>query len=247
MKSCNFFDNLAGGGLQMVQGEKGYRYSLDPILLARFVSLKRGARVVDLGSGCGILPLLLATLSDADHFIGIERQPSLAELAQENVKRNGLSGRVTILHGDIRNIEPLVPVESVDVVVSNPPYRRPQTGRIAPNDERAAARHELAGGLPEFVAAAKWVLKNGGIFALVYLVERLPELMTTLTAAGIEPKRLRMIHSRSGERAKLLLLEGHKGGRPGLTVEPPLFIYRDDGDGRCYTDEVLEMYEAGSC
>jgi tRNA1Val (adenine37-N6)-methyltransferase len=235
-------DNLSIGGLQLLQAEKGYRYSLDPILLAHFVALKPGDQVVDLGTGCGIIPLLLATLNEVGPLIGIERQASLVKRAVRNVELNGYSDRITILPEDIRQIKTLLSAESADVVVTNPPYRRPGTGHIAPNDERAAARHELAGGMREFVAAAKWLLKNGGTFAVVYLAERLPELMVTMVEAGIEPKRLRMIHSRHGEAAKLLMLEGRKGSRPGLAIEKPLYVYCES-TGRNYSNEVLAMYK----
>ncbi len=144
------------------------------------------------------------------------------------------------LQDDLRQINQLMPDASVDLVVSNPPYRKPENGRIAPNNERAAARHELAGELENFVAAAAWLLKNGGRFALIYLAERLPELLGMLGEYGIEPKRLRMIYPRQTEPAKMVLVEGRKGGRPGLAVEPPLIVYR--GAGRDYTQEVLRMY-----
>ena len=236
-------DNLSVGNLQLLQSESGYRYSLDPILLARFGNAKRGNRVVDLGTGCGILPLLLARLSDAAECIGIELQPELADRAVRNVELNFLGDRVRILRGDIRNIRDILPAGCVDLVVSNPPYRQPDSGRIAPNDERAAARHELAGGLVDFIAAASWLLKNGGSFTVIYLAERLPELMAELIARGIEPKRLRMVYPRQGEAAKMVLLEGRKGGRPGLQVEKPLYVYKDSGaGGRDYTEEVLQMY-----
>ncbi|MDX2493391.1 MAG: tRNA1(Val) (adenine(37)-N6)-methyltransferase [Desulfuromusa sp.] len=236
-------DNLSIGNLQLLQAESGYRYSLDPILLARFVSVKKGNWVVDLGTGCGILPLLLVRLSDADECLGIEIQPELAGRAARNVELNLLHDRVRIVQGDIRNIQDILPIGCSDLVVSNPPYRQLDSGRIAPNDERAAARHELAGGLTDFVAAARWLLKNGGSFAMIYLVERLPELMAEMIAGGIEPKRMRMIHPRQGEAAKMVLLEGRKGGRPGLQVENPLYIYKNNGAGRDYTEEVLQMYE----
>lgn len=233
---------LSIGNIQLLQGEGGYRYSLDPILLSQFAQMKKATRVVDLGAGCGILPLLLARLSDAEELIGIEIQSGLAERAMRNVQLNNLQDRVQILPGDIRNIQNLLPVGCADLVVSNPPYRSPDSGRIAPDSERATARHELSGGLADFIAAAKWLLKTGGSFAVIYLAERLPELMATLITAGIEPKRLRMVHSRQDAKAKIVLLEGCKGGRPGLAVEKPLFIYKNSGAGRDYTDEVLQMY-----
>ena len=235
-------DTLTIGKIQLLQGENGYRYSLDPILLSRFVNIKRCIRVIDLGSGCGILPLLLARLSDVKELIGIEIQSGLAERSLRNVKLNALQDRVQILQGDICDIRNLLPVNCADLVVSNPPYRRRDSGRIAPDDERAIARHELAGQLADFVAAGSWLLKNGGRFTVIYLAERLPELMAAMVAARIEPKRLRMVHPRQGVAAKMVLLEGLKDGRPGLQVERPLYIYNGNEAGRDYTEEVLQMY-----
>jgi tRNA1(Val) A37 N6-methylase TrmN6 len=234
-------DELSIGNLRLIQAERGYRFSLDPVLLARFVDVRSGDSVVDLGTGCGVLPLLLAKLSTAEELIGVELQSQQAERAQRNIELNELSPRIHIVHGDLRQIRGLLPVASADLVVSNPPYRQVGSGRISPADERAVARHELAGGLTDFVSAASWLLKNGGRFAVIYLAERLPELLMQMAAVNIEPKRLRMIHPRQRDPAKMVLVEGRKAGRPGLVVEEPLFIYK--GDGRDYTDEVLSMYE----
>ena len=235
--------SLSIGNLQLLQAENGYRYSLDPIVLARFVKTGKRGSIVDLGAGCGVLPLLLAKLSDAEEIIGVEVQPEMADRATRNVELNSLSDRVRILSGDIRMIRDIFPAGCFDLVVSNPPYRQLKSGKIAPNDERAAARHELAGGLADFVGAASWLLKNGGNFTLIYLPERLPELMAKMTACGIEPKRMRMVHPRQGDAAKMVLLEGYKGGRPGLQVENPLYIYKNNVVGRDYTEEVQQMYE----
>ncbi len=235
-------DDLSIGGLRLMQAAKGYRFSLDPILLAHFADIREHDSVVDLGSGSGILPLLLARLSAAPKLLGIELQPQLAERAERNVTLNGLQERVKIVQGDLRRIRQLIPPAQTDLVVTNPPYRKTETGRIAPDNERAAARHELAGGLDDFVAAAAWLLKNAGRFAIIFLAERLPELLSLMATRGIEPKRLRMIHPRQQEAAKMVLVEGRKAGRPGLTVVPPLYVYR--GPGRDYTAEVLLMYES---
>lgn len=235
-------DELSIGSLRLIQSRAGYRFSLDPILLAHFVAMRPGGRVVDLGTGSGVIPLLLAKLGTVQELIGVELQPAMAERAQRNVELNDLQQRVRIVLGDLRQIRELLPAASADLVVSNPPYRQLGKGRVSPADERAAARHELAGGLIDFVAAAGWLLNNGGRFAIIYLAERLPELLTQMAAAGIEPKRLRMIHPRQQEPAKMVLVEGRKAGRPGLIVENPLYVYQ--GEGRDYTAEVLAMYQA---
>ena len=228
------------GELQLLQSRAGYRFSLDPVLLVRFAEVRAGELAVDLGTGSGIMPLLLARLSPVRQVIGVELQAGQVERAKKNVVLNQLQERVQILDGDIRQIRELLPSAQADLVVSNPPYRKLKTGRVAPDDERAAARHELAGGLEDFVRAAAWLLKNGGRFALIYLAERLPELFGLMTGCGIEPKRLRLIHPRQGEPAKMALVEGRKMGRPGLSVDPPLIVYQ--GEGRDYTAEVLRMY-----
>jgi tRNA1Val (adenine37-N6)-methyltransferase len=228
------------GNLQVIQSKAGYRFSLDPILLVSFVNVRVGDQVVDLGTGVGVIPLLLAKVSSAASLIGVEVQPAQADRAQRNVLLNNLGDRVKIVSDDLRRFRDLFPAGKTDLVVSNPPFRAPGSGRIAPNDERAAARHELAGDLADFVVAAAWLLKHGGRLCLICLAERLPELFRLLESAGIAPKRLRMIHPRQGEPAKMVLVEGRKGGRPGLAVEAPLLIYR--GAGRDYTPEVLRMY-----
>lgn len=235
-------DSLSFGDLRLYQAKKGYRYSLDPILLARFVTPRQWQRVIDLGTGSGVIPLVLARLDRGEELIGVELQAPLAERAQKNVALNELQDKVRIYQGDIRNIKELFPAGEADLVVSNPPFRGSGSGRIAPEDERAAARHELAGGLTDFIAAAHWLLKYGGVFSVVHLAERLSEIVSCMRDYGLEPKRMRFVHPRSGESARLVLIEAKKGGKPGLEIEPPLMIYRSTGADREYTEEVLRMY-----
>ncbi len=236
-------DSLSIGGLKILQAKSGYRYSLDPILLARFVEGVSCRRVVDLGTGNAVLPLLLAVLTEAETLVGIELQDSLAARAQRNVALNSLEKRISILRADVRDIARLPPAGSTDLAVSNPPYRAAGSGRIAAGDERARARHELSGQLSDFVAAAGRLLRQGGCFAVIHLVERLPQLLRHMAACSLEPKRMRFVHSHAHEAAKLVLVEGRKGGRPGLRVEPPLTIYATAGNGRNYSAEVLRMYD----
>ena len=238
-------NSLSIGNIQLFQPKNGYRYSIDPILLARFVKVESGVQVVDLGTGCGIIPIILAQNDNVAKFTGIECQSELATCAIENVKLNGLRERVDICHADIRDAHNFINPNSIDLIVSNPPYRRVGTGKIAPDNVRAAARHELAGGLLEFVGVAKRLLKHGGRYAVIYLPERLSELMVAMSTAGIEPKRLRLVYAYRGAAAKMVLLEGRKGGNPGLEIESPLYIYTDGDSCRDYTDEILQMYNGG--
>jgi tRNA1Val (adenine37-N6)-methyltransferase len=236
-------DDLRLGGLQIIQRRDGYRFSIDPVLLCDFVRSTNGSRsVVDLGTGNGVIAMILARLHKRQRFIGVERQEAMVERARRSVVLNGLDDRVDILQADIRQLPAELKPNSFDVVVSNPPFRHPESGRVAPDSERAAARHELSGGVSDFLGAAGRLLKNGGMFYTIFLAERLTDLLTGMREVKLEPKRLRLVHSRQGEPARLVLAEGCKDARPGLTVEPPLIVYR--GAGRDYTAEVSAIYDA---
>lgn len=235
-------DELSVGNLKLYQARSGYRYSLDPVLLAHFVNPGPEERILDLGTGSGILPLLLVSLYGPHQVLAIEIQADMAERARRNVVQNGRAGQIEVVHGDLRRIADYAPPASYHLVISNPPFRPRGGGRIAPDDERAMARHELAGDLNDFIAAACHSLDHGGRFAVIYLAERMAELLAKLSARGLEPKRLRMVHATSDSEARLVMVEARKGGRPGLQVEKPLIIYEGRSDSRNYTEEVLNMY-----
>jgi len=233
-------DELHAGGVKIIQPRRGYRFSLDPLLLCAFAGIGSQARVADLGTGSGIMPLLLAQAGKGREFLGIERQAELAERARRSVALNGLERRIRIVCADVRELPAELAAGSFDAVVSNPPYRKPATGRVAPDAERGAARHELAGGLTDFLRAAAFLLNDGGRFCLVYLAERLAELLDEMRTFRLEPKRLRTVHSRTGDPARLVLVEGRRNARTGLTVEAPLIVYRE-GKGRDYTEEMERL------
>jgi len=229
---------MRGFGLQFQQGAAGYRFSIDPFLLCGFCRVAAAEMAVDLGTGVGVIPLLLTARYGVQKCVGIEIQPQAAALARRNCLLNHLERKVSIVEGDLRRHRELFAPQSFDIVVTNPPYRTRETGKTAPDPERAAARHELAGTLDDFIAAAAFLLKNGGRFHIVYLAERLTDLLTTLRQKNIEPKRLRMVHSRLGDAARLILVEGRRSGSPGLQVEAPLYVYEGNG----YSAEVLACY-----
>lgn len=233
-------DDLRSGGLKIIQKKEGYRFSLDPVLLCDFARIGAGESVVDLGTGSGVIPLLLARRSEAARIAGVEIQPEMADRARRSLVLNGLQDRVRIIEGDLRELRSCLEPQSCEVVLSNPPYRRYGTGRTAPVAERAAARHELAGGLDEFLAAAAFLLNQGGRFYIIYLADRLAELLAAMRQKRLEPKRLRCVHSRRGEGARMVLVEGRRNGRPGMQVEAPLYIY----EGEDYTDEIMAIYGA---
>jgi tRNA1Val (adenine37-N6)-methyltransferase len=231
-------DALFDGRLKLLQSRLGYRVSIDPLLLAYFVSVKRGQKIVDLGTGNGVICLALADLYPSASLTGIELQASLAERAAHNVRLNGLESRIKIISGDVRRREYSLKPGSFDVAVCNPPYRRPSSGRISVNDEKRIARHELNGDLVGFLRAGAFLLRNKGRMALVYLAGRAADLIVAMRQTGIEPKRLRMVHSFPEAEASLILLEGVKAGKAGLAVLSPLVIYRE---GNHYTDEAMAM------
>jgi tRNA1Val (adenine37-N6)-methyltransferase len=229
---------LKGFGLQIHQSTDGYRFSLDPFLLCGFVRVAAAEKVLDLGTGVGVIPLLLTSKFELQECVGIEIQQRAATLARRNCAVNHAGDQVRIIEGDLRRHKEIFAPQSFDVVVTNPPYRSLNTGKAAPNLDRAAARHELAGGLVDFVTAAAYLLGNGGRFYAIYLAERLTDLLATMRLKNLEPKRLRLVHSRVGEDAKLVLIEGRRAGNPGLKVDSPLYIYAGDR----YSDEVLACY-----
>jgi tRNA1Val (adenine37-N6)-methyltransferase len=232
-------DAFFKGALTVCQHQSGYRFSIDAVLLAHFVVPKAGAKIVDLGTGCGIVALLLAFRHDDVNVKGVEIQPDLAALAKRNVANNHLEARVGILQQDLKALS-LPQVDGpVDWVISNPPYRQPSTGRLCPDPERAIARHELKVGLTDLLAAARRVLRTGGRFAMIYIADRLVEVLGQMSQHGIEPKRLRMVQSKRHSSAKLFLVEGIKGAGRGMVVKAPLVVYRDDGE---YRSEIARMF-----
>jgi tRNA1Val (adenine37-N6)-methyltransferase len=231
-------DALFDGRMNLLQSRTGYRFSIDALLLAYFVVIRPGDRIVDLGTGSGIIPLVLARRHSSATVTGIELQASMVERARRNVRLNELDARIKIISGDVRTRQNFPGAAGADVVVCNPPYRKPGSGRISADDERQIARHETSGDLGEFLGAAAFLLRNKGRMALVYAAERCTDLFLALRQARLEPKRLRMVHSFRDVEASLVLIESVKSGRPGLTVEQPLTIYRR---GKDYSEEVAAM------
>ncbi len=225
------------------QPAEGYRYSLDSILLANFVSPGRNQRVLDLGAGCGIVSLILARRYPDLVVYGIEVQAVLARIAHANVAENRLGERVKIICGDMKDLKPGDMGGAVDIVATNPPYRKAGWGRVGPDRMKTAAMHEVLAGLSDVVEASARVLKVSGTLVVVYPAQRMPDLFSRLREAKLEPKTLKTIHPKENAEANRVLVRAVKYGRPGLTVEAPLRVHRPDGS---YTDEVAEMFEPGT-
>ena len=232
-------DAVLGGRLRIIQKKSGYRFSIDALLLAHFVALKEGEECIDLGTGSGVVALILACRRSRGRILGIDIQEELVAMARRSVELNGLAGCIEIRRGDLRHPGSLFAPASFDVAVFNPPYRRLRSGRTNPDRGKALARHEITGTAGDFLAAADLALKPGGRAYAVYPARRMVELISRMRAARIEPKLLRIVHSRPGGRGELLLVEGVKGGREQLTVLTPLFIY---GEGSEYSAEAAAIF-----
>lgn len=237
------FDELWRGGPRFMQTEESFKLSTDSVLLADFANIKRAGRCLDLGSGTGVLSVLLAAKNPISEIVGIEIQPAFAEICRENLAANGMEGRAEIINADLCEHRKLISAESFDLVVSNPPYFAEKSGYSAPAGYRAAAREEKNCTLRDICGAAKWALRWGGMFALVHRPERLSEIFCAMTDAGIEPKRLRMVSYSSDKAPNLVLIEGRRGGKKGLKIEAPLFL--TDGYGND-SDEVQRIYKRGA-
>lgn len=231
-------DALFKGQLRILQSRKGYRFSLDAVLLATFASPRGAEKVVDLGAGSGVVSLILAKLHPSLAVTGLEIQETMVTWAQKSARLNQLASRVAILQCDVRRIAKVLPPGEADLVVCNPPYRKPASGRVSPDAEKRIARHEIAGGLIDFVQAGAYLLRVNGRMAVVYPAVRTVDLLAAMRAAGLEPKRLRMVYSFAGAEASLVLVEGAKGGRSGMKILAPLVIYEK---GKQYGAEVASI------
>lgn len=215
-------------GGPIMQQEPGAPLGTDTVLLGAFARPAGAARCIDLGCGAGALTLLLLTRSEKLRVTGLELRPEAAQRARENLAANGWEARAEIVTGDLRESRTLFRSGSFELAVSNPPYFPAGSGAASPDPARRAAREESFT-LPELVGAAAYLLRTGGRFFVVHRAERLAELFAAMSAAGLEPKRMRLVAARQGAAPSLVLAEGRRGGKPGLTVEPTLLLREPDG------------------
>ncbi len=231
-------DEFFDGRLRVLQKEKGYRFSLDSILLANFVILRGGEQIVDLGTGSGIVAMILSLRSADVNIAEVEIQKDMADMATRSVALNGLEGRIRVYQADVRNISRVFDAQSFDIAVFNPPYRRLNSGKINPDSEKAVARHEVKGTIDDFLAGSRYLLKDSGRVYIIYPAARMVQLIARMRHYDLEPKRLRIVHSNGASGGVFVLAEGLRGGGEEAKILPPLFIYNDDG---IYTKEVKDI------
>ncbi|MEG2700301.1 MAG: tRNA1(Val) (adenine(37)-N6)-methyltransferase [Hungatella sp.] len=232
-------DDLQKNGYQIIQNKKAFCFGMDAVLLSGFAKVKEGETALDLGTGTGIIPLLLAAKSKGKHYTGLEIQEEMAEMAARSVAYNHLEEKITIVTGDLKEAGRLFGLASFDVVTSNPPYMNDAHGLKNPDMKKAIARHEVLCTLEDVVREAAGLLRPGGRFYLVHRPHRLIEITTALTRYRLEPKRMKLVHPYVDQDANMVLIEAVRGGKSMMKVEAPIVVYKEPG---LYTDEIREIY-----
>lgn len=239
LKENERIDDLQRNGYCIIQDPDRFCFGMDAVLLSGFAVVKDGARVLDLGTGTGIIPILLEAKTGAAHLTGLEIQPDSADMAKRSVALNGLEEKIDIVTGDIKEADKLFGAASFDVITCNPPYMIGRHGLKNPEDAKAIARHEILCTLEDVISQAARLLVPGGKFFLVHRPFRLAEIMVMLKNYKLEPKRMRLVYPFVDKEPNMVLLEAARGGRPRMTVERPLIVYSSPG---VYMPEIYEVY-----
>ena len=238
LKDRERLDDLEISGLHIIQSPDKFCFGMDAVLLSGFAYAKKDHRVIDLGTGTGILPLLLWAKTEGEHFTGLEIQEESADMARRSVAGNNISN-IEIVDGDIKSVDKLFKRQSFDVVTSNPPYMINEHGITNPDAPKQIARHEILCTLEDVVKAAAYLLKSNGKFFMVHRPFRLPEVFENLRKYRLEPKRMRLVYPQIDKEPNMVLVEAVKYGKPRLTVEKPLIVYDKDMK---YTEEMMRDY-----
>ncbi len=239
VRSDERVDDLQINDYKIIQHPDKFCFGMDAVLLSSFAKVKEGEVALDLGTGTGILPILLEAKTDGAHFTGLEIQPESAEMANRSVLLNNLQDKIDIIEGDIKEASKLFGKASMNVVTSNPPYMTNHHGLKNPNDAKAIARHELLCSLEDVIRETSAVLKQTGRCYFVHRPFRLVEIITLMRQYKLEPKRMRLVYPFVDKEPNMVLIEGVKGGGPQLTVEAPLIVYDSPGQ---YTKEIYDIY-----
>ncbi len=232
-------DDLIIGGMRLIQPLSGYRFSIDAVLLAYFPNLVGIETVIDLGAGHAIIPHLLASRKSGLKITGIEIQQEMLQRAERSIKYNHLQEQIKLINGDIKKIENILPPACAQLVLSNPPFWKRGSGHLSQNQEQAIARHEVMVDLQQIITAARYILVPGGKLCLIHICDRWQEVLELTAANNISASRIRFVHSRVNEKAKLFLFEGERAGHKPCEILPPLIIYDQQG---IYSEEILEIY-----
>lgn len=232
-------DDLQRSNLKIIQNSEKFCFGMDAVLLSGFALCKEGDEVLDIGTGTGIIPILMTAKTKAKHFTGLEIQHESAEMANRSVLLNNLQDRVSIVEGDIKDAGSLFKPASFDVITTNPPYMIDMHGLKNPDEPKAIARHEIKCNLEDIISSSAMLLKSKGRFYMVHRPFRLSEIIVTLVKYNLEPKRMQLIYPFKDKEPNMVLIEARKDTKPRMTVEKPLIIYKSPG---VYTDEIYDIY-----
>jgi len=233
-------DELNIKGYQIIQRTDGFCFGMDAVLLSGFSKVNEGECHLDLGTGTGIIPILLEAKNRGKSYTGLEIQEPFVEMAKRSVKLNHIEDKVTIIHGDIKEAANLLPLSAYDVITSNPPYMNDGKGLKNPSSMKAIARHEVLCTLEDVIANASRLVKVGGRFYMVHRPHRLIDIVDLMRQYKLEPKRLQMVHSYAEKEATMVLIEAVRHGKPMLKVQAPLVIYKAPNE---YTEAIHQIYE----
>lgn len=240
LKENERIDDLGLKGLKIIQNEKQFCFGIDSVLLSDFAKdIKKASKVVDLGTGSGIIATLLCGKTNLKEIIGVEIQEDVSNMAKRSIELNNLQNKIKILNEDLKKIDTIIPKQSIDVVVTNPPYKKNNTGIINDDKNKLISRHEVECSLEDIARVSNSILKDKGEFYMVHRPERLADIITILRKYKLEPKVLRLIQGKRDLKPTLLLIKAVKNANEFLEVKDTLIVYNDDGS---YTQEILEIY-----
>ena len=240
LKESERIDDLEFKGLKIIQNERGFCFGIDSVLLSDFAkNIKKNSLVLDLGTGTGIIPILLCGKTELKKIIGVEIQKEVSDMAKRSSKLNNLEDRFQVLNEDILNLNKIYENQTFDAIVTNPPYKKKDTGIINEDERKIISRHEITANLEDFIKVSKDLLKDKGEFYMVHRPERLVDIFSLLRKYKIEPKELRFVYSNINKPPKLVLVKGIKNSKSFLKVDKNLYIYDDKGN---YTNEILKIY-----
>lgn len=239
IKENERIDDLQRNGYRIIQDPDRFCFGMDAVLLSGFANAKEGDQVLDLGTGTGIIPILMEAKTKASRLVGLEIQPESADMALRSVRLNNLEDKINIVVGDIKSATQIFGKASFDIITSNPPYMIGQHGLVNPHSEKAIARHEVLCTLEDVVSQAASLVKPGGKFFMVHRPFRLVEIMNVMTKYHLEPKRMQLVYPYVDKEPNMVLIEAKRGGNSRLKVEKPLIVYKETGK---YTDEIYDVY-----
>lgn len=239
LKENEKIEDLQCNNLKIIQNKKWFCFGMDAVLLTNYCDIKNNSSIVDLGTGTGIIPILLSGKRNIKKAVGIEIQEEVAEMATRSVELNNLQEKIEILNIDLKDATRHLEKNSFEAVISNPPYKLINSGLVNPTDQKAISRHEITCTLEDVISTASLLLKQYGRFYMVHRPDRLVDIICLLRQYKLEPKQIRFVHPKSGQKPNMVLIRASKNGNPELKFDPPLYIYNEEG---IYTEDVYKIY-----